>query len=60
MNEITMDQVRRKLKKEGLFVRTIKGAYGEKLYLVADENNCLQSNERGMSFEELVEYAEMN
>ncbi len=60
MNEITMDQVRRKLKKEGLFVRTIKGAYGEQLYLVADENNCLQSNERGMSFEELVEYAEMN
>lgn len=55
-----MNQVRRKLKKEGLFVRTIKGAYGETAYIVVDENNCLQSNERGMSFEELVEYAEMN
>lgn len=60
MKEFTIEQVRRKLRKEGLFVRTIKGAYGEKLYLVADENNWLQSDERGMYFDELVEYAEMN
>lgn len=29
MKEYTIEQVRRKLRKEGLFVRTIKGAYGE-------------------------------
>lgn len=54
---LTMEMVRNSLKGENLYVKTMKDAYKVTKYLVVDANNVIQSNEQGMTFLELAEYA---
>jgi L-alanine-DL-glutamate epimerase-like enolase superfamily enzyme len=56
---VTIEKIRRKLKRDNLYVRTIKDAFGNKCYIVVDINNVIQSSEQRMSLEELAEYAEI-
>lgn len=51
--------IRKALKKEGLYVKTLQNAYGVEVYHVVDENNFIQSPEQGMYFNELAKYAEL-
>jgi hypothetical protein len=60
MENITIEKIRRKLKSDNLYVRTIKDAFGDKCYIVVDENNVIQSSEQEMSLEELAEYAKIH
>jgi hypothetical protein len=59
MNNAIMKRIRRKLRKDNLYVNTIKDFFGDKCYIVVDENNVIQSSEQGMSLEELAEYAKI-
>ena len=54
---LTLGMIRRVLKKEGLYVKTLY--YGNEVYHIVDENNILQSPEHGMNFNELAKYAEL-
>ena len=54
---LTRQMVEGSLKKENLYIQTKKDSYGVKKYLVVDENNVIQTDENGMSFMELAEYA---
>ncbi len=56
---LTMKMIKDSLEKEGLYVhvRNIEDASGQNTYLVVDQNNAIQTNEQGMSFLELAEYA---
>ena len=58
MSNVSISTIRRRLKKENLFVRTTKDAFGAKAYMVVDANNVLQTSEQGMTFDELVAYTE--
>ena len=51
--------IRKALKKEGLYVKTLQNAYGVEVYHVVDENNFIQSPEQGMYCNELAKYAEL-
>ena len=51
--------IRKALKKEGLYVKTLQNVYGNEVYHVVDENNVIQSPEQGMYFNELAKYAEL-
>ena len=51
--------IRKALKKEGLYVKTLQNAYGIEVYHVVNENNFIQSPEQGMYFNELAKYAEL-
>lgn len=54
---LTRQMVEDSLKKENLCIQTTKDSYGVKKYLVVDENNAIQTDENGISFVELTEYA---
>ena len=56
---LTLDMIRKALKKEGLYVKTLQNVYGNEVYHVVDENNVIQSPEQGMYFNELAKYAEL-
>lgn len=53
---LTLKMVEDALKRDRLHLDTIRSVYGIKRYLVADENNFLQSYEQGMSLKELADY----
>jgi CspA family cold shock protein len=55
----TMKMIRTALEKENLFVKTFRNLLGEEKYMVVNENNVIQTDGNGLSFEELVEYAEI-
>ncbi|MCD7817765.1 MAG: cold shock domain-containing protein, partial [Lachnospiraceae bacterium] len=54
---ISLDEVKSALRKDGLYTRTKKDVYGNRVWLVIDENGLIQTNEQGMCLEELAEYA---
>lgn len=54
---LTLAMIRKALKKEKLYVKPMKDGFGNNAWIVIDENQILQSDERGMSFEELAAYA---
>ena len=54
---VTTKMIESALKKENLYLRTMKDAYGAKKYLVVDMNNVIQSHEQGMYFLDLAAYA---
>lgn len=56
---LTMQMVKDALKDENLYIKTIKDSHGAKKYLVVDRKGVIQSDsdERGMTFMELVAYA---
>jgi CspA family cold shock protein len=55
----TMKMIKSVLRKENLFVDTFKNLLGEEKYMVVNENNVIQTDGNGLSFEELVKYAEI-
>lgn len=56
---LTLGMIRKVLEKEGLYVNTLRNAYGDEVYHVVDENNILQTPEQGMYFDDLAKYAEL-
>lgn len=54
---LTRKMVEDSLKEEKLYVKTMKDAFGNKAYMVVDQNNVIQSSEQGMSFLDLAAYA---
>lgn len=54
---LTRKMIEEFLKEENLYVQTMKDSYGVTKYLVVDKNKALQTDEQGMSFLELAEYA---
>lgn len=54
---LTMKMIEDSLKEDGLYVKNMKDAFGNKAYMVVDQNNVIQSSEQGMTFIELAEYA---
>lgn len=54
---LTRKMVEKTLEKENLKVKTMKDAFGVKKYVVTNAENVLQTDENGMTFEELVGYA---
>ena len=56
---LTLNMIRKALKKEGLYVNKFQNAYGVEVYHVVNENNFIQSPEQGMYFNELAKYAEL-
>ena len=53
---LTIKMIESALKKENLFLQSVKDAYGVKKYLVVDINNVLQTGENGMTIDELIDY----
>ena len=53
---LTIKMIESALKKDNLFLQSMKDAYGVKKYLVVDENNVLQTSECGMTVDELIDY----
>lgn len=53
---LTIKMIESSLKKENLFLQSMKDAYGVKKYLIVDENNVLQTSECGMTVDELIDY----
>lgn len=54
---LTRKMIEDSLKEDNLYVKNMKDAFGNKAYLVVDQNNVIQSYEQGMSFMELAKYA---
>lgn len=54
---LTRKMIEDSLKAEGLHVRNMKDAFGNRAYMVVDQNNVIQAGEQGMSFLELAAYA---
>ncbi|MCM1253235.1 MAG: hypothetical protein NC321_10470 [Clostridium sp.] len=52
-----MKMIENSLKEDGLYVKNMKDVFGNKAYMVVDQNDIVQSSEQGMSFLELAEYA---
>lgn len=53
---LTIKMIESALKKDNLFLQSMKDAYGVKKYLVVDINNVLQTGENGMTVDELIDY----
>lgn len=53
---LTLRMVEKALKKEKLYLQTMKNALGEKAYMVVDANNVIQVGEQGMSLEEILNW----
>lgn len=53
---LTIKMIESALKKDNLFLQSMKDAYGVKKYLIVDENNVLQTSECGMTVDELIDY----
>lgn len=56
---LTLAMVEKALQKEHLYLQPMKNIYGNKVWLVVDVNNFIQSSERGLSLYELAAYAEI-
>ena len=54
---LTMQMIEESLKEDGLHIENMKDAFGNKAYMVVDQNNVIQAGEQGMSFLELAAYA---
>lgn len=54
---LTMQMIEKSLEEERLYVKSIKDQYGVTKYIVINSDNVVQTDERGMSFAELVAYA---
>lgn len=54
---LTRKMIEDSLKEDNLYVKNMKDAFGNKAYMVVDQNNVIQAGEQGMSFLELAEYA---
>lgn len=54
---LTLKMIEDSLKEDKLYVQNMKDAFGNRAYLVVDQNNVIQSYEQGMSFIELAKYA---
>lgn len=54
---LTMRMIEDSLKEDNLHVDTMQDAFGNRAYIVVDQNNVIQSSEQGMSFLELAAYA---
>lgn len=54
---LTMKMIEDSLKEENQHIQTMKDSYGVTRYLVVDGNNALQTDENGMSYMELAEFA---
>lgn len=54
---ITLSMVEKALQEENLYLQPKKDAYGNKVWLVVDENNFIQSGEQGLSLIELAAFA---
>ena len=49
--------MRKALGKEHLHLKSMKDEYGNRRWLVLDDNNAIQTSDKGMSLEEVAEYA---
>lgn len=54
---LTLNMVRKALGKEHLHLKSKKDEYGNRRWLVLDDNNAIQTSDKGMSLEEVAEYA---
>lgn len=54
---LTMKMIEDSLKEEGLHIQTTKDAYKVTKYLVIDQNNIIQTDEKGMPFLEMAAFA---
>jgi len=54
---LTRRMIENSLREDNLYVKNMKDMFGNKAYMVVDQNNVIQSSEQGMSFLELAEYA---
>ena len=54
---LTLNMVRKVLGKEHLHLKSKKDEYGNRVWLVLDDNNAIQTSDKGMSLEEVAEYA---
>lgn len=54
---LTVNMVRKALRKEHLYLKSGKNILGNKIWFVVDSDNMIQTSERGMSLEEVAEYA---
>ena len=57
---LTLKMVENELKKEKLYLQTMKNALGERVYMVVDANNVIQAGEQGMSLVEVAAYSGLN
>ena len=53
---LTMKMIEDSLKKENLFVQTMKDGYGVTKYQVVDQNDVIQAGEQGLSFLDLADF----
>ena len=53
---LTLQKVRRELRKSHCTLSTVQDSYGNTQWLVVDENNFIQSPETGMSLEEVADF----
>lgn len=54
---LTMRMIEDSLKEDNFHVDTMQDAFGNRAYIVVDQNNVIQSFEQGMSFLDLAAYA---
>lgn len=54
---LTRKMIEDSLKEDGFHVKNMKDAFGNRAYMVVDQNNVIQSSDQGMSFLELAAYA---
>lgn len=54
---LTREMVEKALKREKLYLRTMKDALGYRAFMVVDENNVIQAGEQGMSLVEVAAFA---
>lgn len=54
---LTRKMIEDSLREENLHVDTMDDAFGNRAYIVVDQNNVIQSYEQGMAFLELAAYA---
>lgn len=53
---LTLNIVRKALGKEHLHLKSMKDEYGNRRWLVLDDNNAIQTSDKGMSLEEVWDY----
>lgn len=54
---LTLNMVRKALGKNHLHLKSKKDAYGNRVWVVLDDNNTIQTSEKGLSLEEVAEFA---
>lgn len=54
---LTLNMVRKALGKNHLHLKSKKDTYGARVWLVLDDNNIIQTSEKGLSLEEVAEFA---